>query len=80
MGKARLFWKGFKKGFRDCGHIATNIVNFILLLIVYVIGVGPTATIGKAMKKEFLELKRKETTYWKENRIDKKTLDLKRSF
>jgi hypothetical protein len=70
MNLIKPFFKGFLKGFKDFGHLVNNIVNFILLSIVYLFGVGPTSIIGKLFRKRFLELKRdSKETYWIENRV-----------
>ena len=40
MNELNLFFKGFLQGFRSFGHTITNIINFFLLLIVYIFGIG----------------------------------------
>ena len=45
------FVKGLKEGFHDFGNGITNIVNFILLSIVYFIGVALTSIIAKIIGK-----------------------------
>lgn len=75
MKKKNLFVKGFKTGFKNFGYKVTNIVNFILILIVYAIGVGTTSIIAKLSGKKFLELKPKGKTYWKERNLKKQPLE-----
>ena len=53
MKNENLFVKGFKLGFKNFGHNVTKIVNFILLVPVYFIGVGLTSIIAKLSKKKF---------------------------
>ncbi len=67
------FFKAFKKGFLNLGEIIVTMVNFILLLVVYIIGVGITALIARITGKHFLELKKPEhiKTYWKEYGLKK---------
>ena len=62
----KAFVKGFKKGFRDFGHIIAYVVNFSLLTIVYFLGVGMSALIGR--NKSFLDMKleKEKASYWEE--------------
>lgn len=75
MKKKNLFVRGFITGFRNFGHNVTNIVNFILLFLVYFIGVGSTSIVAKFSKKRFLELNQKGKTYWKERKLEKQPLE-----
>lgn len=62
-----LFLKGFKEGFSKVGLGVSNIVNFFLLLLVYLVGIGVPAIIAKLMRKRFLDLKiEKEASHWHE--------------
>ncbi len=74
MKKENLFVKGFKEGFKDFGHNVTNVVNFILLLPVYFIGIGITSLGAKILGKKFLELKQRGRTYWKKRNLGKQKL------
>lgn len=71
------FLRGFKNGLKDFGHNISLIVNFILLLIVYLIGVGFTSIIAKLIGKHFLdtELSKNKTTYWSELNLKKKPIE-----
>ncbi len=71
------FVKGFKKGFTQFGHNLSNLVNSILLSIVYFIGVGITSIIAKITKKHFLEMKIKKSqkTYWSNLDLKKQKMD-----
>ena len=53
--------RDFYAGFREYGHDVASIVNFILLLLVYIVGVGPVSIIAKIFKKHFLDLKFKHS-------------------
>ena len=56
--------------FRKLGSFITSIINFVLLLVVYLIGVGLTAIIAKVVGKHFLDLSFKGKTKW----MDKKSI------
>lgn len=75
MEKVKLFFKGFYDGFKSFGLIVSTVVNFILLMIVYFIGVGLTSIIGKASKKEFLRLKKGKKTYWEKRESVKHSIE-----
>lgn len=76
MKNENLFVKGFKTGFRTFGYKVTDVINFILLSVVYFVGVGVTSLAAKATKKKFLELKqRNNKTYWKERNLGKQPLE-----
>lgn len=63
MGNSKFF-NGFRNGFKDFGGKVTNAVNFILLSIVYFIGVGTTSLFSKLIGKHFLDLKPNKSSYW----------------
>ena len=67
------FFKGVKKGTKDFGENISTLVNSLLLLIVYVIGVGLTAIVAKVMRKQFLDTKKKDS-YWNELNLKKKEM------
>lgn len=68
MKNENLFVRGLKNGFKNFGHNVTNVVNFILLVPVYFIGVGATSLMAKGFGKKFLELKVRGKTYWKDEK------------
>jgi len=53
-------WESFSNGFKEFGHDVASVVNFLLLLIVYIVGVGPVSVISKILRKRFLDLKFKQ--------------------
>ncbi|MBM3233653.1 hypothetical protein FJZ19_01010 [Candidatus Pacearchaeota archaeon] len=61
------FYAGFKNGMKNFGTTISIIVNSILLLLVYLIGVGLTFLFSKIFRKKFLETKPENVkTYWKD--------------
>lgn len=73
---AKLFFDGFKKGFKDFGHNISIIVNSALLVFVYLIGVGITSVVAKLASKHFLDTKRsKSKSYWSELNLKRKPVD-----
>ena len=60
MTQVKKFSNGFKKGMQDFASNLTIIINFILLSLVYIIGVGITSIIAKTSNKRFLETKYKK--------------------
>ena len=75
--KISAFIKGFKKGMHDFGQNVAVIVNSILLLIVYFIGVGVTSIVAKIKGKKFFETKisRSKKSYWSDLTLKKKPLE-----
>ncbi|MBS3140787.1 hypothetical protein J4405_01420 [Candidatus Woesearchaeota archaeon] len=64
--------KALKKLHKVVTGTIINIVNFILLLPVYFIGVGITSIIAKLFKKGFLNLKKEnKKSYWTNNEVKK---------
>ena len=62
-----LFFKGWYAGMKQFGGAIVAITNFILLVPVYLIGVGVTSLVAKIFGKHFLNLKKpdkKLETYW----------------
>ena len=64
------------------GKIISSMVNFILLSIVYFLGIGLTSIIAKIFNKKFLDLKKEnKKTYWEEKEMsDKEFQDYFRQF
>lgn len=64
----KVYLKGFKKGFLEFGKNISTITNTLILLIVYIFGVGLTSVIAKLSGKKFLDLKlnSRQTSYWTE--------------
>ena len=64
--KLKELFIGMKEGQRAFGEDIAQIVNFILLTIVYFIGVGLTSLIANIVGKHFLELNidKNKKSYW----------------
>ena len=77
MKQIKLFFIGLKKGMNSFGSNVSIIVNSILLLIVYLIGVGLTSIVAKLIGKHFLETKisKNEKTYWTDLNLKKKNIE-----
>jgi len=56
--------KDFQNGLKEFGLCISTVVNTVLLSIVYIIGVGIASLANKVSKKELLELKKKDGSYW----------------
>jgi hypothetical protein len=67
----------FLNGMRDFGENIIIIVNSLLLLIAYIIGVGISALFSKIFKKKFLDLKpdKKIKSYWENLNLKKEKID-----
>lgn len=76
MSNTDSFIKGLKQGFTLFGEIITTAVNFLLLSIVFIIGVGVTSVISKVIRKRFLQIKfdKDQKTYWQTLDLDKKPI------
>jgi len=77
MNQFFQFLKGFKKGMHDFGQNVSLIINSILLLIVYIAGVGITFIFSKILHKHFLDLKisKNHKTYWSDLNLNKKKIE-----
>lgn len=61
----KQFIKGFKAGFKDFGESVKKTVNYVFLLIAYIIGVGSSSLLFRRLAgREFLPLKRKKKSNW----------------
>jgi len=73
--KKGLF-SGIKEGFEGFGKIITTIVNFFLLLLVYIVGVGITSILAKLGKKEILSKKlHQEKSYWSDLNLNDSNIE-----
>ncbi len=75
--KLNVVFKSLKEGMTDFGNTISTIINSILLLIVYIIGVGITSIIAKNIGKHFLDMKLSKTkkSYWEDINLTKKSID-----
>ena len=62
---------------KQFGEKITTVVNTVLLLLVYVVGVGLTSIIARIFRKHFLERKtsKQKTSYWSDLNIKKQERD-----
>lgn len=68
---------------KKVGFFVSKVVNTILLVVVYFIGVGPTSLIARIFKKKFLDLEicKAADSYWTELDLNsKKKEDYLRQF
>jgi len=69
-----LFFKGFYEGIKEFSAILVGIINFILLLLVYIFGVGMSFVIAKVTRKKLMNLEKfdkKVKSYWIDKKIKK---------
>ena len=58
------------------GAIISNVVNFVLLLIVYSLSIGIVSIIMKLFGKHFLELKKQnKISNWHDHKVSKQPLE-----
>ena len=70
------FFQGIKRGQKLFGEEIASIINFILLTLVYIIGIGLTSIFAKIFRKKFLNPEvnpeDQEDTYWTDLNLTKK--------
>jgi len=68
MEKLTFFFNGLKTGFKKPGHLISNIINTILLLFVFLFGIGIISLYFKIKNRDLLNLKAKlnGNSYWLE--------------
>jgi len=71
------FLKGFKKGMHSFGSIIAGIINAVLLLSVYMLGVGLTSLVARLLKKKFLDIRieKDRSTYWSDLNLKKEDME-----
>ena len=76
MNPLKLFWKGLKEGFHSFGTTINTIINTLLLLVIYLVGVGLTSLFAKLVRKHFLEmiLSKNRLSYWSDLNLKKKPM------
>ena len=77
MGNLKFHFAEFKKGISLFGQNISTLVNFLLLSLVYLLGVGFTSILSKILKKDFLEVKlsKDKKTYWSKLDLKKESLE-----
>jgi hypothetical protein len=77
MIKTKQFFIGLYAGMKEFSNNIIIITNSALLIISYLIGVGPTSLVAKLYGKHFLdmELSEKKSTYWSDLNLKKKPIE-----
>ncbi len=69
-------WKPIKSFLEQFGKVMSNIVNFILLALVYFVAIGLVSVIMKIFGKHFLELKKQnKKSNWQEHKVTKEPIE-----
>ena len=75
MKKLKQFFNGFQKGIKGFSDNISTIINFILLSMVYLIGIGLTSITAKIFGKHFLDMKNKKDSYWHNLKLKNKNIE-----
>jgi len=75
MRKLKQFFNGFQKGIKGFSDNIITIINFLLLSIVYLVGVGLTSISAKIFGKHFLDMKKKKDSYWHNLKLKNKDIE-----
>jgi hypothetical protein len=77
MSGTKQFFNGLKEGMKNFRYNLATLINSILLLIVYFIGVGVTSIVAKLFGKHFLETKisREKESYWSDPNLTGKSTE-----
>jgi len=75
MRKLKQFFNGFQKGVKNFSDNISTIINFLLLSMVYLIGVGLTSITAKIFGKHFLDMKKKKDSYWHNLKLKNKDIE-----
>mgnify|MGYP001579666641 CR=1 FL=1 len=72
----KTIWDFIKGVLEPFARAISSIVNFILLSIVYFIGIGPVSVLMKLFGKHFLELKKhNRKSNWDDHKVTKQPLE-----
>jgi len=76
MEKTKLFLDGFAKGFGTIGKTVAEIINFVLLCIIYFVGIGLAYLFTKISGTTLIYLDKKNTkSYYKTQKIGKENIE-----
>ena len=77
MSTIKTFITGLRDGFGNFSHTLMNIVNFILLSLVYFTAIALVSIISKLLGKKFLDLRlnKVKSSYWLNKPITTKPLE-----
>ena len=72
----KKIWNAIKSILEPLSKIMSSIVNFVLLSIVYFVGIRIVSVSAKLFRKHFLELKKQnKKSNWNEHRLEKEPLE-----
>ena len=72
----KKIWNSVKSFLEPISKFMSNIVNFILLSLVYFIGIGSVSIVMKLFGKHFLEIgKNKKKSNWHAHKLEKEPLE-----
>lgn len=66
MKRIANFTKDFKKGAMNFGNDLSALINCVILLFLYILGIGFSAILARLLRKTFFETKpsKAKKTYW----------------
>ena len=70
----KKIWIAVRNILEPIAKTVSNIVNFILLSIVYFVGIGIVSISMKLSGKHFLELRQNKRSNWHEHKVTKEPL------
>lgn len=69
-------WNTIKSILKPISNVISNLVNFILLLIIYFTAIGIVSIVSKLFGKHFLELKKSNIkSNWYEHKVTKQPIE-----
>ena len=72
----KKIWTTLKSVLEPISKAMSNLVNFVLLLPAYFIGIGIVSIPAKIFRKHFLEIKKQnKQSNWYEHRVEKQPLE-----
>ena len=72
----KKIWNFVKSILEPISKLISSIINFVLLSIVYFIGIGIVSISAKLFRKHFLELKKQnKQSNWHEHKVTKQPLE-----
>ena len=72
----KKIWGAVKKALEPFSNVMNNIINFILLSVVYFAGIGVVSVCAKIFGNHFLELKKQNRkSGWRPHKLGKEALE-----
>ena len=72
----KKIWNFIKSILEPVSKLISGIVNFVLLSIVYFVGIGVVSVSAKLFRRHFLELKKQnKKSNWHEHKLTKQPLE-----